>query len=56
MHSDVKGKLWYLLEKILTQKNTIQLCDKTGIHIAGGVDRGEMLVCKKFNELGNILI
>lgn len=56
MHSDVKGKLWYLLEKILTQKNTIQLCDKTGIHIAGGVDRGEMLACKKFNELGNILI
>lgn len=56
MHLDVKGKLWYLLEKILTQKNTIQLCDKTGIHIAGGIDRGEMLVCKKFNELGNILI
>lgn len=56
MHSDVKGKLWYLLEKILTQKNTIQLCDKTGMHIVGGVDRGEMLVCKKFNELGNILI
>ena len=56
MHSDVKGKLWNLLEKILTQKNTIQLCDKTGMHIVGGVDRGEMLVCKKFNELGNILI
>lgn len=55
MHANLKGKLWYLLDQVLADEKLIQLFDIKKENIVY-LDKEEVQMCKKFNELGNILI
>lgn len=55
MHANLKGKLWYLLDQVLATEKTIELFDIKRENIVY-LDKEEVQMCKKFNELGNVFI
>lgn len=55
MHANLKGKLWFLLDQVLSNEKSIQLFDIKKENIVY-LDTEEVQMCEKFNELGNVLI
>ncbi|RHS84118.1 hypothetical protein DW920_14170 [Clostridium sp. AM42-36] len=55
MHANLKGKLWYLLDQVLSNEKSIQLFDIKKQNIVY-LDTEEVQMCEKFNELGNVFI
>ena len=55
MHANLKGKLWYLLDQVLSNEKSIQLFDIKKQNIVY-LDTEEFQMCEKFNELGNVFI
>lgn len=55
MHANLKGKLWYLLDQVLSNEKSIQLFDIKKQNIVY-LDTEEVQMCEKFNELGILII
>ena len=56
MCADLKGKLWYLLDQVLARERTIQIYYGITVNYVKEIDSWEVLICKRFNQIANILI
>lgn len=56
MCADLKGKLWYLLDQVLARGRTIQIYYGITVNYVKEIDSWEVLICKRFNQIANILI